>query len=428
MYLTYNQTVKNLTLIWLAGFFLLFGCSSSRLSKYDNQLKENTFQNSFHGLVVMDAETNKVLYNTNGEMYFTPASNTKIVTLFTGLKMIPEHFPALKYIENNDSLYVVPTGDPSWLHPYFKDSTAINFLKQKKNVAVFLENSEDERFGPGWAWEDYPYYFSAERSPLPLYGNVVSLSNIDGLEASPLFFLDSVQETNSSTGRDEFNNKFYINTEQQDTIQMPFIIKEGLTKYLLESLLKKEVTLLDSLPAAPKEVLYGVKSDSIYKRMMHVSDNFLAEQIMMTASSTLSDTLGIKRAMDHMLENELSFLDQKPRWVDGSGLSRYNLFTPKSFVQILQRLYQNVDTKRLFTLFPNWDATGTVSKWENLNMEPFIFAKSGSFGNNYNLSGYLKTKSGKVLIFSFMNNHFQIPSSEVRFQMYTLLKSLHEKH
>ncbi len=428
MYLSHNQAVKNLIIILLAGFFLLFGCSTSRLSKFDDRLKKDTFQNSFHGLVVMDAKTNKLLYNTNGDKYFTPASNTKIATLFTGIQMLPEHFPTLKYVEKNDSVCIIPTGDPSWLHPYLNDSSAINFLRQKKNIAAYLNNFEDGRFGPGWAWEDYPYYFSAERSPLPLYGNVVSLSNIDGLEASPFIFMDSIQLTTSSTGRAEFHNQFYVHSEQQDTVEVPFLIKKGLTKVLLESVLKKEITLLDSLPSGVAKILYGIPSDSIYKRMMHVSDNFLAEQIMMTASSTLSDTLGIQRAIDHMLENELSFLEHSPRWVDGSGLSRYNLFTPKSFVQILKRLHQEVDEERLFEIFPNWDATGTVSKWENPDINPFIFAKSGSFGNNYNLSGYLKTKSGKLLIFSFMNNHFQIPSSEVRLQIYTLLMSLHERH
>ena len=33
-----------------------------------------------------------------------------------------------------------------------------------------------------------------------------------------------------------------------------------------------------------------------------------------------------------MLENQLKDIKQQPRWVDGSGLSRYNLFSPMSFV------------------------------------------------------------------------------------------------
>ena len=129
-----------------------------------------------------------------------------------------------------------------------------------------------------------------------------------------------------------------------------------------------------------------------------------------------------------MLQNHLKDLEHQPRWVDGSGLSRYNLFTPRSFVQILQKLHNEVPEKRLFGIFPTWGPDSTVETWEDPTTEPFLFAKSGSVGNNYNLSGYLKTKSGKLLIFSFMNNHFRIPSSEIRETMYTTLKNIYENY
>ncbi|MEM8762997.1 MAG: D-alanyl-D-alanine carboxypeptidase, partial [Bacteroidota bacterium] len=108
------------------------------------------------------------------------------------------------------------------------------------------------------------------------------------------------------------------------------------------------------------------------------------------------------------------------------GLSRYNLFTPMSFVQILQKLQQEIPEERLLTLFPNWTINGTVAR-PNPAVH-FIYAKSGSMGNVYNLSGYLKTKSGKILIFSFMNNHFRIPSAVVRQKMYQTLEELHERY
>ena len=168
--------------------------------------------------------------------------------------------------------------------------------------------------------------------------------------------------------------------------------------------------------------------DSIYKRMMHKSDNFLAEQILMLASSTLSDTLSTRTAINKMLDSHLSDLQHPPRWVDGSGLSRYNLFTPNSMVHILKKLHQEIPEERLFELFPMWDATGTVDTWNHPGLEPFIFAKSGSFGNHYNLSGYIKTRSGKLLIFSFMNNHFRVPSHQIRAYIFETLKRIRESY
>ncbi len=171
-----------------------------------------------------------------------------------------------------------------------------------------------------------------------------------------------------------------------------------------------------------------METDSIYKDMLFESDNFLAEQLLMVVSSTLSDSLSTKTAIDYILDNDLSDLEHSPRWVDGSGLSRYNLFTPKSFVQILQKLYDEIPEERLFAIFPIWDASGTIDTWRDTSIEPFVFAKSGSLGNNYNLSGYLKTKSGKWFIFSFMNNHFKVPTSEIQNTIYTTLKTLHDRY
>ena len=162
--------------------------------------------------------------------------------------------------------------------------------------------------------------------------------------------------------------------------------------------------------------------------MMYVSDNFLAEQLLLMCASTLSDTLNSKKVISHVLENELKDLKNPPRWVDGSGLSRYNLFTPESMVSVLQRMYQEISHKELFALFPSWDRGGTIEVWNKPEESRYLFAKSGAMGNTYNLSGYLKTKSGRMLIFSCMNNHFRIPSARVREEIELILMSLRDKY
>ena len=427
MYSLLFQKFKPLTVITIAGFFLLFGCTSVRRTLND-QLQNDALKNSFHGLVVVDAKTQKTLFDYNSNLYFTPASNTKIATFYTSIKLLPKNIPTLKYGIYNDTLYIEGTGDPSWLHPRLADSTAIYWLKEQGAIALYAKNSEESRFGPGWAWEDYDAYFSPEKSPLPLYGNVVTLSNADEIKVSPHYFVDKVVEKDTTLKRDELQNHFYISPTEQDTLEVPFITSDCLTQKLLENILGTSGVLVDHFPLVEKETLYGMETDSIYKDMLLESDNFLAEQLLMVASSTLSDTLSTQNAIEYMLENDLSDLEHPPRWVDGSGLSRYNLFTPKSFVQILQKLYEEIPEERLFTLFPMWDTTGTIENWTDPSIEPFIFAKSGSLGNNYNLSGYLKVKSGKWLIFSFMNNHFKVPTSQIRNTIYTTLKALHDSY
>ena len=51
--------------------------------------------------------------------------------------------------------------------------------------SLHLGNYLGEKYGPGWAWEDYPYYFSPEISSVPLYGNVVHIEYNDSLTMFP---------------------------------------------------------------------------------------------------------------------------------------------------------------------------------------------------------------------------------------------------
>ena len=162
--------------------------------------------------------------------------------------------------------------------------------------------------------------------------------------------------------------------------------------------------------------------------MMWQSDNFLAEQLLVLSAATKFDTLDTRKIRTHILNNELSKLKHPPRWVDGSGLSRYNLFTPDSFVFILNELYQELPRERLLHLFPVGGVSGTLKSSYAGNPEPYVYAKSGTVGNNYSLSGYLITKSGKMLIFSMMNNHYLKPTSDIRDEVQRLLEFVRDHY
>ena len=156
--------------------------------------------------------------------------------------------------------------------------------------------------------------------------------------------------------------------------------------------------------------------------MMQESDNFIAEQLLIQASGMISDTLDPSKAIEYMFNGPLSDLKQQPRWVDGSGLSRYNLFTPESMVHVLDKLYQCYGTERLFAFFPEGGASGTIKSYFPGDPEPYVHAKTGTLSNNYCLSGYLVTRSGKTVIFSFMNNHYMGSSNPLKQKMTPILE------
>ncbi|VAW12916.1 D-alanyl-D-alanine carboxypeptidase [hydrothermal vent metagenome] len=414
------------TLVYILVFFFLTGCASpkKRIQKSTkNILSSKSFQNQFTGFLVIDPKTKDTLLNIHGEKYFTPASNTKIFTLFTALKLLPDSIPALKYTVQKDTLYIEGTGDPTLLHTYFNSQKTIGFLKQHRHIALYLNNFTMKKYGPGWAWEDYQYYYQPERNGFPLFGNVVTINDLDSIAVIPSYFKSKVISLDYSKNRELGANTFYFPPSRKDTVEIPFKTDSTLTRTLLEGVLGKKIRVVQKMPESEKKIRYSVPSDSVYKRMMHESDNFLAEQLLILASSTLSDTLDGSIAQDHILKNELADLRQSPRWVDGSGLSRYNLFTPESIVHVLYSMYLDVSRKRLFELFPAGGASD-----EFTSETPYMYAKTGSLGNNYCLSGYLQTKSGKTLIFSFMNNHFRQPSSEVKRRMQLIFERIRDEY
>lgn len=419
----------------LAAYILIFsvliGCVSAkkRIQKNTSTIFSSSFyDNQFTGLLIVNAENQDTLLNFNGEKYFTPASNTKIFTLFSALQLLPDSIPSLKYLERNDTLFIEGTGDPTLLHSSFEQNMTLDFIKKHDNIALHLNNFKDEKYGPGWSWDDYGYYYQPEKGALPIYGNVATIYNTKGTIVTPTYFKDSVAAINFYRNRDLDRNHFYFSAERKDTVEIPFKIDSTLTRALLEQALQQKVTLISKMPLTQSKVLYSVPSDTVYRRMMHESDNFIAEQLLILGSSTLSDTLRSDTVREYILENQLADLRQSPRWVDGSGLSRYNLFTPESMVAVLSKLHATIPRGRLLSFFPAGGITGTLDDWYSGNPAPYIYAKSGSLGNNYCLSGYLVTNTGKTLIFSFMNNHFRQPSSEIKKRMQRVFEEIRDTY
>jgi D-alanyl-D-alanine carboxypeptidase/D-alanyl-D-alanine-endopeptidase (penicillin-binding protein 4) len=153
----------------------------------------------------------------------------------------------------------------------------------------------------------------------------------------------------------------------------------------------------------------------------------IAEQLLLACAAKVSDTLNTDIAIKYSLENFLSDLPDDIRWVDGSGLSRYNLFTPRSIVKLWEKIYEEVPQVRLFKLLAVGGQPGTLSNLYQ-GSQPFVFGKTGSLSNNHCLSGYLITKKGKIYIFSFMNSNFVASSKEIRTMIQNLLINLHNKY
>ena len=402
-------------------------CSTAKKISGDF-VKTSGKNNYFRGLVVYDPEKDKVLISENGNKYFTPASNTKLFTFYTAYRTFKDSVTALKYKRTIDSLIILGTADPS-LEYIFKENKTLEFLKNSRQE-VFLVDAyiNDTKYGEGWSWDDYPYYYMPERNLFPIYGNVVNISkNGDDLKVTPRFFEQNFSIIDTiGIRRDISANNFYVRkNEEIEERKIPFQTSNQLLADLLSKEIGKKVVLIKYKNKADFKEFKSVKYDSLYKEMLVESDNFIAEQLLLQVGSELNGSYSVDSAIKYALENYLQEIPQKPRWVDGSGLSRYNLFTPESFIYLLHKMYREIPKEKLLAYFPTGGESGTLENYYK-NEKPYIFAKSGTLSNNYNLSGYLITKKGKVLIFSYMNNHYRGSSTQRKKEMNAVFKELYD--
>lgn len=404
------------------------GCSVSKKIQKDI-IASSEKEAFFKGISVLNAETGKSIIQFNEERLFTPASNVKLFSLYAAWRTLPDSLVSFEYLKTKDSLILRGTANPIFLVDSLSENS-LSFLKSsEQNIYLVDADIEDTPYGLGWAWDDYQYPYMPEKNLFPLYGNVISISKIDGnITVVPELFFDRVHMKNENgLIRERDKNEFYIDDFNEFYKKsVPFKTSNQLVADLLSNVLDRKVILVSDQKKSAFKAFKHVAIDTLYSNMMINSNNFMAEQFMLRVGNVATGKYNVKEAIEYMLENYLKDVYPRPRWVDGSGLSRYNLFSPSNMTFLLKKMYDEMPHEQLFSYLPQGGVSGTLK--EHFKGQPYIYAKSGTLSNNYALSGYLITKKGTVLIFSYMNNHFSGSSVNRKNEMSVFFEKLYNSY
>jgi D-alanyl-D-alanine carboxypeptidase/D-alanyl-D-alanine-endopeptidase (penicillin-binding protein 4) len=393
------------------------------------------------GICVYDPAKAVFIFNHQSDKYFIPASNTKLFSLYAGLKYLGDSLIGMRYLVTDTALLVLPSGDPTFLHPAYPYQPVIDLMRKTgKKIWLADDNWQDHAMGRGWAWDDYNDDYAAERSPFPIYMNMIRWvqewpkgSTNDPFGSSPSIYsvpdVDWQVNFSTDTARKNFFVRRSFNQNVFEVTEGKEQHKEQYTPFITDGLASAAVLLKDTagnpagvkhfgarLPApAGWSVVRSRPVDSLFRPMMYNSDNFFAEQTLLMAGNEALGIMNDARTIDYLLKGVLDSLPQKPSWVDGCGLSRNDLFTPQDFVWLLNRLQREFGIARMERLLPT-GGTGTLSAYYHSD-STFIYAKTGSLSGVAALSGYLFTKSGRMLLFSVLVNNYTGSGTAVRRQM-----------
>jgi len=431
----YPRTLKHIILILILSLFS--SCTTVKLFEGKRSIQREldrigTFNEHFTGLAIFDPATNEWIYKKNSAKYFTPASNTKLLTYYASAVTLDERIPALEYEVVNDTIYFSGTGDPTLLHPDFKTHKAFDFLNSHDTTItlVYVPRPIGNKFGSGWAWDDYRYDFQPELSDLPLYGNAIIISKQDtAISINPAIFKHFVEKTvGKDISRAPQYNLFQVGLDAEfEQENIPFITSTQLTRELLADTLNRSILSNNNYQLVNPEILYSVNSAYLFAIMMQRSDNFYAEQLQLIGAHKKGFGWNTAKYRYYITNKYLGDLPQPIIWKDGSGLSRYNLITPESMVKLLQKIEEEVGFEIIKQTFPSGGQSGTLRRWYKAD-KPYIYAKTGTLSNNHNLSGFILTNSGKRFVFSFMNNNYIKQSSEIKESMQLLLEFVRDNY
>jgi D-alanyl-D-alanine carboxypeptidase/D-alanyl-D-alanine-endopeptidase (penicillin-binding protein 4) len=415
-----------------------------------NQLVQSPVLQTAHvGISVYYPLTGKYLFNYQADKYFVPASNTKLPTCYAAMKYLGDSLTGLQVTEYQDDIFLSGTGDPTLLHPDFKEQPVYNYLKgleaEKKSLWFSTGKRWQEKgLGTGWSWSDYDADYMAERSALPVFGNVVRFSGrFDSITIIPSFFTGYTDAHASipggyisrvvrQLGSNQFNSYSY--GKKFNTIAVPFVTSDSLNFLLLQDSLHSTKTIASPSSAPPvmknntvvrSYKVHSQPTDSLLKPMMHNSDNFFAEQALLMVSNEKLGLMSDAKIIDTLLKTDLADLPQKPRWVDGCGLSRMDLFSPEDMVTILDKMSREFGMQRIKNILPTGDE-GTLEGLYKAE-RGYIYAKTGTLTGVIALSGFLFTKNKKLLIFSILVNNHTGAAADVRSAIEKFVEEMRNK-
>ena len=382
--------------------FLLCSNVYSQISskKIDRWISKNeNLKSSVVSIAIKQLNKDKKISGVGFNTSMTPAQNIKILTVLGSLTS-GDTIPSIKYKISNDTLRISSTGYPFIAHPKYDDEDLETFIKSFNHIVYHKPNIDLTKYGPAWAWDDFKYYFQAERSEMPIYGNVIQIVREfnDSIKVTPdIFQVVNNLKQKEKVYRDHQENNFSVNPSlirAGDTIYYPFVTSRKITMNLLERFFQTSISYEEDELKNYKIWNSKVKDD-IYSAILKDSDNLISESLAANISLRSNDTISVDKGLKIILN---SLDDNKIQLYDGSGLSRYNLIKPSSLVLALEKIYQYLGSDRIKKIFPNnYIITGT---------EGFVWGKTGTLKNNHNYSGYIFTDKGRQYVFSIMINHF----------------------
>jgi serine-type D-Ala-D-Ala carboxypeptidase/endopeptidase (penicillin-binding protein 4) len=157
------------------------------------------------------------------------------------------------------------------------------------------------------------------------------------------------------------------------------------------------------------------------------SHNWTSDQVLRTLGAMNGEPGSFEsgiEAVERYLRSEIGIDSLDVHLRDGSGLSAFNLMTPRSVTSILSHASRQPWGEAFRAAMASPGAGETTLENRLRGLEGRVHAKTGTISHVNALSGYVVTDDGRELVFSILTNGSNLPSSRVRDRIDQLVREI----
>jgi D-alanyl-D-alanine carboxypeptidase/D-alanyl-D-alanine-endopeptidase (penicillin-binding protein 4) len=408
-----------------------------------------------------DDKTQPVLFEMNADKRFMPASNMKLFTAAFALQMLgPEYVFKTTAIsdgpivgdELRGHLYLAGGGDPSLATADLEKLAGVLQARGIRHITGdivgdgtrFQAETFGGRYPDGWTMDDGIWYYGPEINALAINRNQMDVTltatrpgqpatmkveppypqfpienrvvtAVPDEKTAPLQF-DRSGPYGALTNRLTISGRIAPGQTATEGVAVPAPALWAAT-LLRQALRDKGIAVsgnarqTDVRAGANRQALGNIQSPPLrvlLQRFLKKSDNLYAEMLL-RATSLLPQ--GVPTSSNDPHSRLLDWLQwhhiptRNLRFEDGSGLSRYNLLTPRALTSLLSVIETQPGGEAIYSALPIAGVDGTLKKrMQSTPAAGNVHAKTGSFSIASNLSGYVTTRDGQRLAVSMMTN------------------------
>nr|WP_282490536.1 serine-type D-Ala-D-Ala carboxypeptidase [Providencia alcalifaciens] len=473
-------------LIFTLGLaFITSQASAIPIDDYKQYLPDGTNL----ALVAQKVGSNTPLIDYNAQQMALPASTQKVVTALAALLQLGPDYRFVTNFETNGKLnnntlsgdlVIRFSGDPTLTRQQIRNM--VNALKQigihkvDGDLIVDISAFASHDKAPGWVWNDMTQCFSAPPAAAIIDRNCFSVSLYPSDKAGEMAYIKTAsfypvnmfsEVKTLAKGSPEARyceldvvpgelNRYTLTgclTQRSEPLPLAFAVQNGAS--YSGAIVKNELQVAGielsgavkkrTQPTPQSQVLVKTESKPLHdllKIMLKKSDNMIADTVFRTIGRDYYGVPGTWRsgsdAVRQVLKQKAGIDLGNTVMVDGSGLSRHNLITPATMMQVLQFIAKNDQQLDYISMLPLAGHDGTLRYRGGLDeagVNGKVSAKTGALQGVYNLAGFITTASGEKVAFVQFISAYAVPQSQynsrrvplVRFES-RLYRDLYQKN